>query len=771
MKITKTTTGLIIREPSPEIKQKCLQYFSLSNPTREFFIYCGDDPDNSGLFGGQKDVIYITSGFSKINDPVIVKTFRNVDVLQPSPGKHVTIKMNREPRSKLQEDCIEKVTATTASKITIEAKPGTGKAAPYSTRIPTPTKEGFTLMGDLKVGNRVFSKDGTPTVITGIFEQGEQDVYKLTFQDGRTSYCTKEHLWTVRRKQSDEWVTLQLQEMLEHVDRYTIPLCDPVVYPKQYTPIRPWVIGVLLHSGCDVNGELSIHSIGPVLPSLMANLCGLTCSYRNDMSNTYTFYYNTPVTQPVDARKFLKEVYEDVIKLRRIPSIYMMNDSTTRDEILGGLLCASDEENLYKCMEALKEEPYYDQMTWLYHSLGYRPFASQDDLAITDIQFDHREECRCIMVDHPDHLYLTDDFIVTHNTFMTLYSISKMGLKPLIITPSTLLKNQWIENLVDLGIDLSDIAKDIYDSPNKTFCVVTISSLENAMRDDWNRLMKTLKDADFGIKIVDEAHLHLKGLLKLDAICNIKHNWYLSATLGRSDMSEDRILNRALKDAERFIGNSKYEEYQDEYVKVYFQDIYYHPSARLCNQHFKYGSKGLIRATYYNMLMNYGGGKPFINNIITLIKRTESIIGDGKILILVPIIKTIEAVVEAMHHDPYFNKYTISGVDGSMSITTKRHALESDIIISTSMSMGVGVDIAKLASVINFDQYASPIITEQIFGRLRNLHDGKPKYYIDICDHVKYAKVIETWGRKRRILVPYFPGADSKIEYLKNIHC
>ena len=37
--------------------------------------------------------------------------------------------------------------------------------------------------------------------------------------------------------------------------------------------------------------------------------------------------------------------------------------------------------------------------------------------AIVDIKLVGQEESSCIMIDHPDHLYITDDFIVTHNTF------------------------------------------------------------------------------------------------------------------------------------------------------------------------------------------------------------------------------------------------------------------------------------------------------------------------------------------------------------------
>ena len=106
-----------------------------------------------------------------------------------------------------------------------------------------------------------------------------------------------------------------------------------------------------------------------------------------------------------------------------------------------------------------------------------------------------------------------------------------------------------------------------------------------------------------------------------------------------------------------------------------------------------------------------------------------------------------------------------------MSIAVKREALEKEYILSTSMSMGVGVDISDLPCVINFDQYSSPIIGEQIFGRLRTRKDGKETFYFDICDHVRQAKSIENWGRKRRVILPYYPGANSEMRMLKRISC
>lgn len=333
----------------------------------------------------------------------------------------------------------------------------------------------------------------------------------------------------------------------------------------------------------------------------------------------------------------------------------------------------------------------------------------------------------------------------------------------MIVAPTTLLKNQWCEEFQDVGIPRSDIATNIYDAPRKKLCVVTISSIENALRDDWEGLMNVVNKAAFGIKVVDEAHLHLKGNLKFDAICNIKHNWYLSATLGRSDYQEDAILNRALSDADRFIGNPKYEEYQHKYINVYFQNVWYYPTNKLCDQYLKYGSKGLIKASYYNMLLHYYDGKPLINNIISIAKRARSLIDYGKMIMIIPLLDIIDRVIEEMDKDPYFKQYTYGSVSGSMSLSERRAVMDNDIIIGTIQSLGTGVDVPGLSILINYDAFKSAITAEQCVGRCRRRKDDKDCYYIDVCDHVKQAKSISGWVWSRRFLLKYFPGVKPDI--------
>lgn len=845
--VEKTTTGVIIRKPTTDIKKAVLKYFSLLKPTREYFIYSGNDPNGKALFGDEKDVIYITSGFLKIKDPVIQSMPRGVVKQPPMPAK-IELNVERTPRSQLQRDCIEKLTKSPSAKITVELKPGTGKCNPYSMKIPTPTKQGWTYMGQLKVGDFVFDRRGKLTKITDIYEQGVQPIFKVTFQDGRYSLCTKEHLWTVRNGKHGAWRTVMLQEMMDDFKaivpskvaegredpyryKYFIPMCEPVQYPSQAVSVDPWVLGVFIGNGCCTAQPLTLSSGSCDIPLKVARITGFKVKKvrpKDPKDYSYVFYHEEG--KPVHTDEFFKD-YPEVVNYshhKRIPDAYLYNDIETRKALLKGLLDTDGHigysngrynlsytstsigliENIQTLMYSLgmtTGSVHVDKRTDKYRSPGgfcgtihlkmknedkikyFSPESGNrymlaaeavnytkrdifDDLLIKNIEYSHNEECRCIMVDNDEHLYLAEDYIVTHNTFIAMYSIAKLGYKTLIVAPTTLLKKQWIEEFVEAGIDDKDIAKNIHDAPAKKICVVTISAIENELRDNWYGLLNILKESNFGIKVIDEAHLHLKGILKFDAICNIKHNWYLSATLGRSDEAEDSILNRALLDADRFIGSKEYEEYTHAFVNVYFQDIWYNPSQKLCNETFKFGSKGLVRSTYYNMLMQYKNGIPFISNIITLIKRVDALkTYKGKTLVLLPLLETIDVVMQYVKNDPYFRKFTIGTVDGSMSLSARRDAMESDLIFATSMSMGTGVDVQNLAAVVNFDQYSSPIINEQIVGRLRDR--GKDTWYVDICDHVKQARSIENWGRKRRNLIPYFPGVKPEIKLFPKIVC
>src|SRR5699024_2358627 len=61
---------------------------------------------------------------------------------------------------------------------------GTGKSNRCSALVPTPTKHGYTKMGDLKVGDKVYGRHGQIETVTGVYPQGQKDVYRVSFMDG-----------------------------------------------------------------------------------------------------------------------------------------------------------------------------------------------------------------------------------------------------------------------------------------------------------------------------------------------------------------------------------------------------------------------------------------------------------------------------------------------------------------------------------------------------------------------------------------------------------
>lgn len=69
----------------------------------------------------------------------------------------------------------------------------TGKALKADTYIPT-VHQGFVQIKDLTIGTEIFSLDGTPTKVTGVFPQGKLKLNRLKFRDGRYIFSCNDHL-------------------------------------------------------------------------------------------------------------------------------------------------------------------------------------------------------------------------------------------------------------------------------------------------------------------------------------------------------------------------------------------------------------------------------------------------------------------------------------------------------------------------------------------------------------------------------------------------
>lgn len=155
---------------------------------------------------------------------------------------------------------------------------GVGKSTTDSTRIPVFSEDGsvaWKRAGDLVVGDYVFARDGSPTKVLGVFPQGERDVYRVTFGDGRTLDVSDNHLWAVYPYNERggyhgptiySTQTLMRKGLMGTLDsgqrfmKYAVPMNQPVQWPMADLPVDPYALGVLIANGWFMGRDLSLYS-------------------------------------------------------------------------------------------------------------------------------------------------------------------------------------------------------------------------------------------------------------------------------------------------------------------------------------------------------------------------------------------------------------------------------------------------------------------------------------------------------------------------------
>ncbi|MFC6019076.1 replicative DNA helicase [Plantactinospora solaniradicis] len=85
--------------------------------------------------------------------------------------------------------------------IIVAGRPGLGKALALDTPLPTP--DGWTTMGEVKVGDQLLDASGRPTTITAAFEiMKDRPCYEVEFSDGSVLVADAEHLWKTTTRAS-----------------------------------------------------------------------------------------------------------------------------------------------------------------------------------------------------------------------------------------------------------------------------------------------------------------------------------------------------------------------------------------------------------------------------------------------------------------------------------------------------------------------------------------------------------------------------------------
>lgn len=276
---------------------------------------------------------------------------------------------------------------------------GAGKALRNDELVHTP--QGWKKNIDLKVGELISTPNGKSSEIIGIYPQGEKTLYKLQFEDGRTIKVTEDHLWeiydSIDIEEESEYVgnvvsTLEIQNKLYQNNKLYIPMTKTVDNED-----------VKLLLSIDKIVDLAIESLetaGSV--TSLAKLCAGSASQRTE-------FWELFLSKLLEREEFFQSSGTAL-------SIGFKNSKVAKE-----IQFLTRSLGYYAIIEEIEsdEKTYFDREVVAILTLKKQAYLKIVDVSRTD----EREECQCIKIANKDGLFVTRDWIVTHNT-ETLISLA-----------------------------------------------------------------------------------------------------------------------------------------------------------------------------------------------------------------------------------------------------------------------------------------------------------------------------------------------------------
>ncbi len=305
-----------------------------------------------------------------------------------------------------------------------------GRAQPVFTKVLTPN--GFRPIGGLQVGDFVIGSDGRPTEVLGVFPQGFKEIYRLYFQDDSSTLASGDHLWSVYTR-ADRYRgkpprVLQTKEMIgnlrkAHYRRYELPLLSaPVSFASRPVPLDPYALGLLVGDGCITRrlGLAGTRSSTKFIPEAyllnspevrLAVLQGLLDSDGGPITQqdrTCRIQFTTVSDRLRDDVVFLVQSLGGVVYRRTGPAAGRKPRSARGRNVQhrsdAHVLDIRLPDGVVPFRLARKAAKYGA-------AGGGRPMRFVDRIEPAGT-----EQAVCIQVAAPDSLYVTEDFLLTHNT-------------------------------------------------------------------------------------------------------------------------------------------------------------------------------------------------------------------------------------------------------------------------------------------------------------------------------------------------------------------
>jgi replicative DNA helicase len=430
--------------------------------------------------------------------------------------------------------------------IIVAARPSMGKAQPLDARVLT--MEGWKGMGDLRIGDELASIDGKPSAVKAIYPQGRRQVYRITFADGRSTECCAEHLWRISYRDWDEprvLSTEKLAGMLQrkrYQGRLSIELFSGDFGDDEGLPLDPWLLGALLGDGALGGSSVRFSTADDEMLERVRAAIGPEMTISHAGGYDYRLRQAAGASQrgrqgvcpnPLKVALQGLELWDCDAGNKFIPGIYLRASRESRLRLLAGLIdtdgwvekwgsirFSTCSERLVRgvveLVRSLGGTASYASKATAYSYLGERRAGQtafvcnlqhpdpaslvllsckrdrlacgrvrQRRLNLVSIEPTRETDTQCIAVTHSSHLYVTDDYIVTHNTAFAMNLIEHIAADermPVAVFSLEMSKQQLAQRMLcSRGeIDAHKLRKGLLNAEEYTKLATVVGELAKA---------------------------------------------------------------------------------------------------------------------------------------------------------------------------------------------------------------------------------------------------------------------------------------------------
>ncbi len=260
------------------------------------------------------------------------------------------------------------------------------------------------MIGNIVVGDKIYDDKGNLVEVVGVYPQGKVTTYRVVFEDGRNVICCGNHQWRVNH--GGKWHVRSLRAIagLDYKSM-SIPVGEALNYPTAKLPVPP-----------------------SAYASMLAAYLG---GYGGDM------FFDKYV-----CKKFLrssidqkKDFIENFIRSFR-------NVVTGEEELM---LSHIDMDVINFVQRMFWSSGWYAKLE------GNKLILSRNrkELKIRSISIYGKEHATCITVDNDSHLFLTTNYIVTHNTAIMSSFLARNATMTYNLTHNVIGSSK--EDLMSLG--------------------------------------------------------------------------------------------------------------------------------------------------------------------------------------------------------------------------------------------------------------------------------------------------------------------------------